>query len=77
MIKAIFSPNSTLSRRFDINKAYLCDMAKANACQKRAVFKKMEDIGNRIYAVYQCPKHGRFRVDHDKKGKKMYWKERK
>jgi hypothetical protein len=48
-------------RTLEINKTYLCDMAKANACQLRAQWYGFEDIGPRTYALYKCPKHGLFR----------------
>lgn len=49
-------------RTLEINKTYLCDMAKANACDNRAKWYGFETIGPRTYALYQCHHHGRIRV---------------
>ena len=55
-----FYRNSFLEdRTIEINKTYLCDMANANACQKRAPFINLKRIGPRYYAVYKCPEHGK------------------
>lgn len=48
-------------RTFEVNKTFLCDIAKANACQARAKWYGFETIGPRAYALYQCSKHGIFR----------------
>lgn len=45
---------------FQVNKTYLCDMANANACPKRAPWYGVHTIGPRIYAVYKCPIHNIF-----------------
>lgn len=45
---------------FEVNKTFLCDMANANACAKRAPWYGVHTIGPRIYAVYKCPDHGIF-----------------
>jgi len=42
-------------------KTYLCDMANANACQKRAAWYGTETIGPRLYALYKCATHGMFK----------------
>lgn len=42
----------------EVNKTFLCDMAKANACQKRAQWYGYETIGPRLYALYKCAIHG-------------------
>lgn len=49
-------------RTIEINKTYLCDMAKANACQTRARWYGFERIGPRIYALYKCPVHGLLKI---------------
>lgn len=46
----------------NIKKTYLCDMAKANACQKRARWYGYDTIGPRVYAVYRCADHGDLKV---------------
>lgn len=63
--KTIYSryPKTPISNRtIEINKTYLCDMAKANGCQERARWYGFETIGPREYAVYECPGHGKFRI---------------
>lgn len=47
---------------FEVRKTWLCDMAKANACQKRAQWYGYQKIGPRTYAMYSCPRHGKFNV---------------
>lgn len=49
-------------RTIEINKTFLCDMNKANACQIRAQWYGFENIGPREYALYRCAKHGLLRV---------------
>lgn len=64
MQKSSFIPLAILTdgREVSLQKTYLCDMAKANACQNRAAWYGFDRIGPRSYAVYECPKHGKFRV---------------
>lgn len=45
-------------RAFEVNKTLLCDMARANACQRRAKWYGWANIGPRFYALYKCPEHG-------------------
>jgi hypothetical protein len=47
---------------YEVNKTYLCDMKKANACQVRAQWYGYEEIGPRRYTLYRCPHHGLIRV---------------
>lgn len=60
-VKYLKIPTGKTVSTFEVNKTFLCDMANANACQKRAQWYGIDSIGPRNYMLYKCPQHGMIR----------------
>lgn len=63
-IPFFYRNNFVENRKLEIENVIRCSQLRPRGgyCLKSAIFKKIENIGPRYYAVYSCQSHPRFRI---------------